>query len=231
MGHRYSAKHDSAEYNQNAGQPTAGTQNLATPNTPGIFNYLTVYSVASPTAGGPAAAAAANRIINPFTASPLVLESIGFSDAQAQSIVEARDSSYESASGQAGAAGYSWATQAAGGGAGAAAAFLTGASYRYSADIVAVSADGRAFRRVRIVVDVSRYNPLGAAQGTTTPPAVIVYRKDLTAYGWPLPSKKRQRSPRSIAAWNAASARRAGRDPDRSGHRRAKPMNFRKVKT
>jgi hypothetical protein len=179
-----------AEYNQNAGQPTGGTLNLATPNTPGIFNYLTVYSIAPPTAGGPAAAAAANRVINPFTASPLVLEAIGYSDAQAQSIVEARESSYESASGQTGAAGYGWAVQAAGGGAGIAPAFLTGASYRYSADIVAVSADGRAFRRVRIVVDVSRNNPLGAAQGTATPPAVIVYRKDLTAYGWPLPIRK-----------------------------------------
>jgi hypothetical protein len=185
-----------AEFNQNNGlnqtsgsQPTAASLN-ASANTPGIFNYLTVYSVASPTAGGPAAAAAANRLINPFTASPLVLESIGFSDAQAQSIVEARESAYENSSGQTNASGYSWALQAAGAGAGFAGAFLTGASNRYSADIVAVSADGRAFRRVRIVVDISRYNPLGTAQGTTTPPAAIIYRKDLTSYGWPLPTRK-----------------------------------------
>jgi type II secretory pathway component PulK len=53
--------------------------------------------------------------------------------------------------------------------------YLTARSYQYSADIVAVSGDGRAFKRVRIVVDVR------------TQPAKIVYRKDLTDLGWPLP--------------------------------------------
>jgi hypothetical protein len=130
-------------------------------------------------------------LINPFTASPLVLEAIGFSQAAAQSIVEARETA-ASSSGQTGGAGYSWATQAAGGGAGGATAYLTGVSYRYSADIVAVSADGRAFKRVRIVIDASRFNPLGTTLGTATPPAVIVYRKDLTAYGWPLPISQKQ---------------------------------------
>lgn len=51
---------------------------------------------------------------------------------------------------------------------------LTGKSYFYSADIVAVTADGRSFRRVRIVVDARSSPPL------------IVYRKDLTSMGWPL---------------------------------------------
>jgi len=51
---------------------------------------------------------------------------------------------------------------------------LTGRSFRYSADIVGVSGDGRAFCRMRIVVD---------CQGTLPK---IVYRKDLTALGWPL---------------------------------------------
>jgi hypothetical protein len=119
------------------------------------------------------------------------LEATGFTQAQAESIVEARETA-ASSSGQTGVTGYSWAIQAAGGGAGAASAYLTGASYRYSGDIVAVSADGRAFRRVRLVVDVSRFNPLAASLGTTTPPAVIVYRKDLTAYGWPLPISQKQ---------------------------------------
>ncbi len=53
-------------------------------------------------------------------------------------------------------------------------------SYQYSADIVAVSGDGRAYKRVLIVVD---------ARET---PAKIVYRKDLTALGWPLPGEVRQ---------------------------------------
>ncbi|MGQ9592698.1 MAG: type II secretion system protein GspK, partial [Planctomycetota bacterium] len=47
-------------------------------------------------------------------------------------------------------------------------------SSRYSADILAVSEDGRAFRRTRIVIDAS-----------SSPPR-IVYRRDLTESGWPL---------------------------------------------
>ena len=45
----------------------------------------------------------------------------------------------------------------------------------FSADIVATDAAGRAFRRVRIVVDAGdRLNPQ------------IVYRRDLSDRGWPL---------------------------------------------
>jgi DNA uptake protein ComE-like DNA-binding protein len=49
---------------------------------------------------------------------------------------------------------------------------ITSRSYRYSADVLGVSGDGRAFRRVRIYVD--------ATQATPT----IVYRRDLTDVGW-----------------------------------------------
>jgi hypothetical protein len=171
------------EYNQNTGQ-SGGLTSATTSGNVGLFNYLTPYSIAP--------RATPNRLINPFTASPLVLEAIGFNQGQAESIVEARENNAASSGQTRGATGYSWATQAAGGGAGGPGAYLTGASYRYSADIVAVSADGRAFKRVRIVVDSSQYNPLGNALGTTTPPAVIVYRKDLTAYGWPLPISQKQ---------------------------------------
>lgn len=51
---------------------------------------------------------------------------------------------------------------------------ITGQSFQYSADIVAASRDGRAFRRVRVVIDAR-----------ATPP-VIVRRKDVTSLGWPL---------------------------------------------
>ena len=51
---------------------------------------------------------------------------------------------------------------------------ITTRSYQFSVDIVAVSANGRAFRRYRAIVDA-----------TTTPPRVI-YWKDLTHLGWPL---------------------------------------------
>jgi hypothetical protein len=51
---------------------------------------------------------------------------------------------------------------------------VVGRSYRYSADVVGVSGDGRAFSRVRVVVNASQT------------PARIVYRRDLTQAGWPL---------------------------------------------
>ena len=57
---------------------------------------------------------------------------------------------------------------------------LTNKSYQYSADIVAVTANGKSFKRVRIVVD-----------GRQTP-ARIVYRKDVTDLGWPLDEAIRQ---------------------------------------
>ncbi|HEY7087383.1 MAG TPA: hypothetical protein VH518_04790 [Tepidisphaeraceae bacterium] len=51
---------------------------------------------------------------------------------------------------------------------------ITGSSLRYSADILAVSGNGRAFKRVRIIVD------------TTTQPMSIIYRRDITERGWPM---------------------------------------------
>jgi type II secretory pathway component PulK len=55
---------------------------------------------------------------------------------------------------------------------------ITGKSYQWSADIVAVSGNGRAFKRVRIVVDTT-----GVQNGL---PPQIVYRRDLTDGGWPM---------------------------------------------
>jgi len=52
--------------------------------------------------------------------------------------------------------------------------YLTARSYQFSADIVSVAGNGRAFRRCRIVVDAR-----------SSPPQVI-YRQDLTPLGWPL---------------------------------------------
>ena len=52
--------------------------------------------------------------------------------------------------------------------------FITSRSYQFSADIVSVSGNGRAFRRCRIVVDARE-----------SPPRVV-YRRDLTSLGWPL---------------------------------------------
>jgi hypothetical protein len=51
---------------------------------------------------------------------------------------------------------------------------ITTRGYQYSADIVAASGNGRAFKRCRIVIDTRAGSP------------VIVYRKDLTERGWPM---------------------------------------------
>jgi type II secretory pathway component PulK len=51
---------------------------------------------------------------------------------------------------------------------------ITGKSYQYSADIVSLSGNGRAFRRCRVVVDAGE-----------SPPRLL-YRQDLTHLGWPL---------------------------------------------
>jgi DNA uptake protein ComE-like DNA-binding protein len=64
-------------------------------------------------------------------------------------------------------------------------------SYRCSADIVAVSANGRAFKRVRVIFDtryigtaISSDAMTSASSGVLGP--VIVYRRDITDQGWPL---------------------------------------------
>jgi DNA uptake protein ComE-like DNA-binding protein len=56
----------------------------------------------------------------------------------------------------------------------AAAGGITGRSYQYTADILSVVANGRAFRRVRYVIDVSTDSPK------------VVHRLDLSHWGWPL---------------------------------------------
>ena len=51
---------------------------------------------------------------------------------------------------------------------------ITAMAYQFSADIVSVAGDGRAFRRCHVVIDALQ-----------SPPKVI-YRQDLTDLGWPL---------------------------------------------
>jgi DNA uptake protein ComE-like DNA-binding protein len=132
----------------------------------GIFNYLTCYSTRPAARGIPAVTGAVN--IN--TASDVVLVALGMSQGDAESIISQRQGQdYTNAT---------WANSITAK-YGVLAALLTGQSSQYSADIVAVSGDGRAFKRVRIVVDVS------------TSPSKIVYRKDLTSFGWPLPQSIR----------------------------------------
>jgi DNA uptake protein ComE-like DNA-binding protein len=55
--------------------------------------------------------------------------------------------------------------------------YITTRSYQFSADIVSVSGNGRAFKRCRVVVD------------TRESPPMVIYRQDLTHLGWPLPQE------------------------------------------
>ena len=52
--------------------------------------------------------------------------------------------------------------------------YITAKTYQFSADIVSLAANGRAFKRCRVVID------------SRTSPPKVVYRQDLTHLGWPL---------------------------------------------
>jgi len=134
----------------------------------GLFDDVTVYSL-SPGKGAPQVG-----LVNVLTANEDVLSSLpGLSQSDAEAIIDSRD-------GYDGTQSTNWlgtilGTQKYAG----IRTLVTMISYQYSADIIAVSGDGRGFKRVRIVVDCR------------TTPCKIVYRKDLTSYGWPLPADVR----------------------------------------
>lgn len=129
-------------------------------------------------------------LVNINTAPAAVLMCLSLTTEEAQSVVSARGNNAASntassalggltgsngASGNSNATGFGWIMDAiAPQRAAVIGGQITGSSYFYSADIVAVTDNGRGFKRVRIVVD-----------GRSSPPAVI-YRKDLTYLGWPL---------------------------------------------
>jgi DNA uptake protein ComE-like DNA-binding protein len=133
----------------------------------GIYNYLTCYT-SQPAANGRGTTVGP---VNINTASDVVLMALGMSQSDAQSIVSQREGNDYTTT--------TWANSILQG-YGNTLGTLTGQSTQYSADIVAVSGDGRAFRRMRIVIDA------------TSLPAKIVYRKDLTSFGWPLPQSIRK---------------------------------------
>lgn len=57
--------------------------------------------------------------------------------------------------------------------------FITARSYQFSADVAAFGHDGRGFRREAIVFDMEEE-------------PIIIYRRDLTRFGWPLGESLRQ---------------------------------------
>jgi DNA uptake protein ComE-like DNA-binding protein len=154
----------------------AATSNGTTTDSRGIFNYVTCYSTnAQPGTVGTTASTPRTKktigLVNINTAPAQVLQCLpGMTSDLAQNIVSGRATASITPFTT------TWLSQVAGQGtATLLAPYITGVSYQYSADIVAVSGDGRAFKRVRIVID------------TRAQPASIIYRKDLTSLGWPLP--------------------------------------------
>jgi len=110
--------------------------------------------------------------VNVNTASPEVLTCLGLGSADVQKLISARASAGNDPAAQIG-----WVLKTLGNDAAGIMSqnVITDQPSRYSADILAVNNNGRAFKRVRIVVDTS---------GTTPQ---IIYRRDITdRRGWPM---------------------------------------------
>lgn len=131
----------------------------------GLQQYLTVYS------REPNGNNSRTGRINVNTAPREILACLpGLTDSDIDSILSARQSNGF------GATNTDWFTRLMSQKMGPISSLITGSAYQFSADIVAASSNGRAFRRARIVVD---------AYNQQSPPK-IVYHHDLTDCGWPL---------------------------------------------
>jgi DNA uptake protein ComE-like DNA-binding protein len=174
----YDLNHDGViDTNERNASNGAAVTNGTTEDSRGIYNYVTVFSNTT-VPGLPGSTRATVRgaqtigLVNVNTAPVQVLQCLpGMTLSLAQTLVATRTATPSN--------GTTWAQNALGASWASVAPVLTGISYQYSADIVAVSGDGRAFKRVKIVVDAR------------SQPAKIIYRKDLTQYGWPLPQEVR----------------------------------------
>jgi hypothetical protein len=161
----------------------SAVSNGTTQDSRGIFNFVTVYSTtatpgtqgtALPTAVRGRVTPATIGLINPATASYQVLMCLpGMTPTTVQALISQRTSTVPTPGD------LTWVTTALGQTSTGLLPLFTPYSYQYSADIVAVSGNGRAFKRVRVVIDAR------------SSPAKIVYRKDLTNLGWPLPPEVR----------------------------------------
>lgn len=135
----------------------------------GLMQYVTVFSREPNAEGGPRPP---RGRINVNTAPREVLRCLpGLTDQDAGALVSRRASDF-------GETDMEWFNEVLGTRRAALGPVVTGESYQFTADIVAASTDGRAFRRVRVVID--------AADVNNTPR--VIYRRDLTddGDGWPL---------------------------------------------
>lgn len=135
----------------------------------GLFDVLTVHAFSPPASGG---GSRSRGRVNVNTAPRDVLLCVdGMDEARVDRLLSARKTETTM-----GATTMQWASSVLGMSNQQMSERFTGQSYRYSADILAVSRNGRAYKRVRIVVDTAN---------TTTGPQII-YRRDLTDRGWPM---------------------------------------------
>ncbi len=112
-------------------------------------------------------------LINIMSAPAEVLDLLpGLEPGDGQKIVNAREQEGESMLWLVDAIGQEKAVQAAG--------LLTTDSYQYSADILAISGDGRGFVRYRVVIDTL------APDGSAVEGPRVVYTQDITDLGWPI---------------------------------------------
>lgn len=121
-------------------------------------------------------------LINPATAPRPVLQSLLWSVGQepsyADTIIAYRLQNSINPGTQTDTAWFNDALSSAGGSPAALTTRLTSTPLRYSADIVAVNANGRGYKRVRLVIDTA------GADGVTTLVSAVS-RRDLTDKGWP----------------------------------------------
>jgi type II secretory pathway component PulK len=175
------------DQNESTAGGTGTMFNSAGTDARGIFPYVTAYNTQPAAAGGTGGrggggAAKPTHLVNVNTAPSQVLQCLGLQQSDADTLVNARVGLTATDL-----ANTTWISNAIGPAKALTLinprnpqnSLVTTTSYQYSADIVAVSGDGRAFKRVRIVIDCQ------------TLPAKIVYRKDLTSLGWPLPPEFR----------------------------------------
>jgi type II secretory pathway component PulK len=141
----------------------------------GLYPFVTVYSnQLMPGATGPA-----RHAINVCTAPADVLAALpGITSSDVSAILAAQQQQQSAVSNASSIAAVPWVARTLAAQRSRAGALLspliTLSTYQFSADIVSVSGDGRAFKRCRIVVD-NRQSP-----------ARIIYRQDTTSLGWPL---------------------------------------------
>jgi hypothetical protein len=159
------------ELNENDGNASWPPDNADGRLDRGIFPFVTVYSRRQGGAGRPGVRSAIIPI-NVNTAPKEALACLpGLTDADIATLLSKR------AGLSAATTDISWFRDAIPGKTETLTPMVTGQTYQFSADIVSVAGNGRAFRRCRIVVDAQ-----------SSPPRVI-YRQDWTALGWPLPQE------------------------------------------